>query len=89
MVCMRSGSTQARDGIRTPAGSVGLPENPNTASTDHVVKRIRGAPAVSGRIGQRLDDLQLLNDRIILVPGNVTTHGGRSCGWAPTGQANR
>ena len=30
---------------------------------NHEVKRVRGAPAVGRRIGQRLDDLELLDDR--------------------------
>ena len=53
-----------RDARRVPAGRGRLAgEAVAGQRRDHEVERVRRGPAVRGGIGQRLDDLQLLDDR--------------------------
>ena len=55
---------RAGDAVGTPAGGGGLARKPVARQRrNHHVERVRRAPAVSGGIGERLDDLQLLDDR--------------------------
>ena len=52
------------DVLRIPAGRGRLPGKPEPGERrDHQMKRVRRARAVRRRIGQRIDDLQLLDDR--------------------------